>query len=159
MAYTYYLTVKGSKQGAFEGEGGGKSKGIAVMGYSLDVSVPRSAGSGQATGKRSYEPLTIAKKVGPASTQFFQALVTQEVLSEVELTIYKTAKSGKESAYFRITLQNAFVSELEHEPGEAYSGDPSDTFEVETVALVFQKISLANLAAGTAVEDEPGSSA
>jgi type VI secretion system secreted protein Hcp len=153
MAYSYYLTVKGSQQGAFEGEGG-KSKGIEVLGYSLGASVARSSGSGQATGKRSYEPLSIAKKVGPASTQFFKALVTQEVLSDAELTIYKTAKNGKESAYFRITLHNAFVSEFEHEPGVAFSGDPSDTFEVETVSLVFQKISLTNVAAGTTVEDD-----
>src|SRR5512140_1151136 len=98
MAYSYFLSVKGSKQGMFEGEGGNKAKakGIPLLGYSLGASAPHAAGSGQATGKRVYEPLSIAKKVGPASVQFFKALVSGEILLDVELTVYKTGKSGKE---------------------------------------------------------------
>ena len=156
MAYSYFLTVKGSKQGMFEGEGGGKAKakGIPLLGYSLGASAPHSAGSGQATGKRVYEPLSIAKKVGPASIQFFKALVSGEILLDVELTVYKTGKSGKETAYFRITLNNALVSAFEHEPGVSYSGDPGDTSEVESIDFSFEKIKLENLAAGTSAEDD-----
>lgn len=156
MAQTYYLTVMGSKQGAFEGEGGkkAKAKGVPLLGYSLGASVPHSSGSGQATGKREYEPLSVAKLVGPASTQFFQALVTNENLTSVELTIYKTGKQGKETAYFRVSLANAQISEFNHEPGMDFSGDPGETNEVETISFVFEKITLSNLATGMSVEDD-----
>ena len=155
MKQTFFLTVKGSKQGTFEGESKkSKTKGLELLGYSFGVSSPRSAGSGQATGKRVYEPLIVSKEVGPASIQFFQALVTGEILTDVELTIYKINRNGKDTAYFRIKLTNALVSEITHEPGVEFSGDLADSSEVETVSFTFQKIEMENLAANTSAMDD-----
>jgi len=155
MKQSFYLIVKGSKQGTFEGESKkSKTKGLELLGYSFGVSSPRSAGSGQATGKRVYEPLRVSKFVGPASTQFFQAIVSGEILTDVELTIYRSTKNGKDEAYFRIKLTNALVSEVTHEPGVEFSGDPADSSEVETVSFTFQKIEMENLAAGTSAMDD-----
>ncbi len=152
MDTLYYLTVNASHQGELVGEGGKKvnARGIPILGYSFGVEVPQiGGGSGQASGKRDYEPFSIYKAAGPASTQLFQALVTGETLLRVEVLAYKTGKNGKESLYFKITLTNAHITALQHEPGSA--GEPA---EIETVTFSFQKIELNNLQAGTSATDD-----
>ena len=151
MDTSYYLTVNASSQGELVGEGGKKTnaKGIPILGYSLGVEVPQSSGSGQSTGKRSYEPVSVYKNAGPVSVQLYKALITGEALLKVEILVFKAAKNEKESLYFKITLTNAHISTLQHEPG-----DSVDLDELETVQFVFQKIELTNVASGaTAVDD------
>jgi type VI secretion system secreted protein Hcp len=156
MNTTYFLTVKGSKQGDLVGEGGPKAnaRGIPILGYTLGVAVPHSAGSGQATGKRVYEPVGVYKIAGPATPQLFQALVTGELLPKVTISTYTTGNTGKESLYFTITLTNAFITGLEHEPGEEV-----DRRELEEIEFSFEKIELANLASGASAQDDLGRTA
>lgn len=151
MDTSYYLTVNASKQGELVGEGGKKTnaKGIPILGYSLGVEVPQSSGSGQSTGKRSYEPISVYKNAGPVTVQLAQALINGEALLKVEILVYKTTKNGKESLYFKITLTNARISTLQHEPGDTVDQD-----ELETIQFVFQKIEMENLLAGTSVVDD-----
>ena len=151
MDTSFYLTVNASSQGELVGEGGKKTnaKGIPILGYSLGVEAPQSSGSGQATGKRSYEPVSVYKNAGPVTVQLLKALISGEMLLKVEILVYKTTKNGKESLYYKITLTNARISALQHEPG-----DLVDTDELETVQFVFQKIEMENLLAGTSVVDD-----
>jgi type VI secretion system Hcp family effector len=151
MDTSYYLTVNASSQGELVGEGGKKTnaKGIPILGYSLGVDTPQSSGSGQATGKRTYEPVSVYKNAGPVTVQIYQALTNNEMLLKVEILVYKTTKAGKESLYFKITLTNARISALQHEPGDTVDQD-----ELETIQFTFQKIELENLLAGTSVVDD-----
>jgi type VI secretion system secreted protein Hcp len=151
MQTTYYMSVQASKQGEITGEGGKKSsaRGIPILGYTLGVTVPRDASSGQATGRRAYEPIGVYKIAGPVTPQLFQALVNNEALPKVVLSVYRTGKNDKETLYFTITLTNAHISGLEHEPG-----DGEDASELEKVAFVFQKIELSNLSSGASAVDD-----
>ena len=151
MDTSYYLTVNASNQGELVGEGGKKTnaKGIPILGYSLGVEVPQGSGSGQATGKRSYEPVSVYKNAGPVTVQLAKALITNEALLKVEILVYKTTKNGKESLYFKITLTNARISVLQHEPGVSVDED-----ELETIQFTFQKIEMENLLAATSVVDD-----
>ncbi len=156
MQTSYYLNVQASKQGELSGEGGKKSsaRGIPILGYSLGVETPRAAGSGQASGKRNYEPIEVYKSAGPATPQFFQALVTNELLSKVTIVVYRAGKNGKETLYFTIALTNARITALAHEPGES-----EDASELEKVAFVFEKIELTNLTTGASALDTLGQQA
>jgi type VI secretion system secreted protein Hcp len=151
MQANYYLTVQASQQGELSGEGGKKSsaRGIPIYGYSLGVAAPHAAGSGQATGKRVYEPIEVYKNAGPATPQLFQALVTNEVLPKVTIAVYRAGKNDKETQYFTITLTDARISGLEHEPG-----DSADASELESISFVFEKIELSNLASGASAADD-----
>jgi type VI secretion system secreted protein Hcp len=151
MEDRYYLTVQASKQGQLKGEVLKKSeaRGIPILGYSLGVASPRQAGSGQASGKKVYEAVSVYKAAGPATPQLLQALITNEVLSKVVITTYRPAKDGKETVYFTITLTNAHISGLQHDPQEDWKPP-----ELEEVQFVFQKIELNNLASGASAQDD-----
>ena len=82
MAYEFYVTVDGTKQGRFKGESKREQHAhkLAGLSFSYEVSSPRDASTGQATGKRRHGPVTFTKAWGAATPQLFEALVTNEVL-------------------------------------------------------------------------------
>ncbi len=121
MAYEFYISIEGQKQGKFKGESGrgapngegtdngrglGRNK-IAGVRFVSEASSPRDVATGQASGKRIHKPILVTKEWGAASPQLFQALVTNENLTDT-------------------------------------TGDPYDAHELEDVSFVFQKIEVEN---------------
>jgi type VI secretion system Hcp family effector len=107
------ITVNGAKQGLFKAEGmraGHKDK-IEVLGYSASVSNATDAASGQSTGRRQYQPLTVWKAVGPSSPQFFMALAQNESIKKVTIEYYAPDESysGVVSKAYVIELDNATI--------------------------------------------------
>ena len=159
MAFEFYVSVKGKKQGQFKGETkapGGRAKdrfrGVA---YVSEVISPRDAASGLPTGKRQHRPIVITKEWGAASPQLFQALVTNEVLTAVVLEFVKTDPAGREVVYYRVTLTNAAVSDLRsYLDLTEVDGDPYDGRALEDVSFTFAKIELENLEAKTSAVDD-----
>lgn len=85
MAYEFYVTVEGTKQGKFKNETPrekhqGKVPGIF---FRYNVKSPRDAASGMTSGKRTHQAVTFVKQWGAATPQFFQALCTNETLKSV----------------------------------------------------------------------------
>jgi type VI secretion system secreted protein Hcp len=164
MAYEFYISIEGAKQGAFKG---GSSDGTAAGGakrakgriggvkFSFETTSPRDIATGQASGKRTYKPIVITKEWDAASPQIFNALVTNEVLKKVLFEFVKTDAAGKEEIYHTITLTNANVSNL-----HSYldltdtSGDRYDAHELEDVSFVFQKIEIENKEGKTTAADD-----
>ena len=147
-----YLTVKGQKSGNVQG--GSQAKGhegsIEVLGFDYGVSSPRDAATGQASGKRIHKPLIITKELDKSSPILFQALVTNEVLPEVNFQFTRAGSDGKEIQYYTIKLTNATISEI-HQSDQGKNGarpyvtvsarrcrfahDPSATFTSEIMDL------------------------
>jgi|tagenome__1003787_1003787.scaffolds.fasta_scaffold20693633_2 type VI secretion system secreted protein Hcp len=159
MAYEFYISIEGQKQGRFKGETGraapseegtdddrglGRNK-IAGVRFVSEASSPRDVATGHASGKRTHKPILITKEWGAASPQLFQALVTNENLKSVLFEFVKTNAKGEEEIYHTITLTNAAVSNI-----KSYldltdtSGDAYDAHELEDVSFVFQKIEMEN---------------
>src|SRR3954449_4057130 len=159
MAYEFYITIDGQKQGKFKGEGGRAAGGgedgengrglgrdkIAGIRFVSEASSPRDVATGHATGKRTHKPIIITKEWGAASPQLFQALVNNENLKTVLFEFVKTNSIGEEEIYHTIKLTNAAVSNI-----KSYldltdtSGDAYDAHELEDVSFVFQKIEMEN---------------
>src|SRR5580765_5101621 len=155
MAYEFYISIEGQKQGKFKGESGrGAPKGegtdnarglgrdkIAGVRFVSEASSPRDV----ATGQRTHKPILVTKEWGAASPQLFQALVTNENLKSVLFEFVKTNVQGEEEIYHTIKLTNAAVSNI-----KAYldltdtTGDPYDARELEDVSFVFEKIEMEN---------------
>src|SRR6266850_1978560 len=96
MGDSFSVSIKGKTQGAFKAEttqGSAKNK-IAGLSFSYEVKSPRDAATGNASGKRQHSPVRIVKAVGAASPQIFQALVNNEVLTEVTFEFTKTNAIG-----------------------------------------------------------------
>jgi type VI secretion system secreted protein Hcp len=87
MAYEFYVTIKGKKQGQFKVEILRELLmfKIPALRFLYELKAPRDAATGQASGKRQHSPITMTKEWGPASPQIFQALVMNEVLESVLL--------------------------------------------------------------------------
>ena len=111
-----YLKVKGAKQGDIKGDVTEKGKEglIKTISFEHEVSSPRDAGSGQATGKRQHKPLVITKEIDKSSPLLMAALTKNENLPEVTLTFYRpNPKSiGTNELWYTITLKDAHISDI-----------------------------------------------
>ncbi len=143
------MTVHGKHQGNFKGDnltGRAASDLINVFSYQYSVTSPRDLASGQASGKRQHHPVVITHELGASSPQFFEAVVTNELLDKVVVNFFKTQANGKEVNFYRVTLTNASVSEFKQ-----YSSGPT---VLEDISFTFQKIEQQDLlAAITAIDD------
>ncbi len=154
MPNTFFISIKGKKQGEFKRETGKNPTEIPILGFSFGVTSPRDPTSGQATGKRQYKPITIVKEWGAVSVQLFLALVTNEVLSPVVIREMRTDPAGKEEIYMEIRLTNATLSSIQVDP-QRLDDEPVWTgHEIESVSITFEKIEIENhLNNSTAVDD------
>lgn len=164
MAYQAHISIKGTKQGQFKGEGTQtqrKDKWIPVVSFSNEVQSPRDIATGQASGKRQWAPCKIVKEWGAASPQGLQACVTNEVLTDVQVEFTKTNDNGEEYVYQKIKLTNATVASVKRFTGDATTGEAtsrhtssSDTMELEEWSLTFQKIEVDDVDGQTSFMDD-----
>jgi type VI secretion system secreted protein Hcp len=162
MAYEFYVTIEGKKQGAFKGESvrAAHSAKIAGLSYQHAIKSPRDVASGQASGKRQHGPISITKEWGAATPQIFQALCTNEVLTKVLFEFFHTTPDGAEEVYYKVTLTNATVSGVEYVTGVGESAGSSkttsdyDTHELEKVSFSYQRIEVESLTGKTAAMDD-----
>jgi type VI secretion system secreted protein Hcp len=147
------VTIVGAKQGQFKGEGTAKgSEGKLVgLGYGFELSSPRDASTGQATGRRQFKPITFTKQVGAATPQILAALSTNEVLTSVLFEFFHTSPNGQQSVVQTVKLTNASISDdTQHSTSP---GDPN-VHELEEISLTFQKIEVQNNTGKTTYIDD-----
>jgi len=101
-AFDTYMTITGTKQGQLKGKA--MSEKLSVISVSHDEKMA----SGMATGRRQYGSITIKREVDAASPKLFQALSTNEVLSDVTIMFGNSGVAGK--AVRSITLTNATIT-------------------------------------------------
>lgn len=156
MAYEFYVTIEGTKQGALKGESireAHKDK-IAGLAFYYELQSPRDAATGLASGKRQHRPITFTKEWGAASPQIFQALATNEVLKSVLFEFIRTTPEGVEEIHYTIKLTDATVSNLKQYVSMTHHAEATDIHELEDVSLTFKKIELDNKLASTAASDD-----
>lgn len=162
MAYEFYVTVEGTRQGAFKGESVRENHAakIAGLSYRHEITSPRDIATGQASGKRQHGPVTIMKEWGAASPQLFQALVTNEVLKSVLIEFFHTTPEGAEECYHTVKLVNATVSKIAQSTGSGESAGSAktaashDTHELEEISFTYQRIEVENIPGQTSAEDD-----
>jgi type VI secretion system secreted protein Hcp len=159
MAYEFYVSIEGTKQGKFKGESvkeAHKEK-IRGFGFFYEVKSPWDAATGQASGKRQHSPITITKPWGAATPQIFQALVTNEVLKRVVIEFVQTTPEGTEEIYHRMTLSEAAIVQLKQYTQAAKiseQGVLDEKMELEDVSFSFKRIEMTNLLGKTSATDE-----
>jgi len=149
MAYEFYVTIEGTKQGKFKGDNRSKAHKDQITGlaFNYEVISPRDPASGLPTGKRQHKPVTITKRWDAATPQLFKALVTNEVLKWVKIEFVKTSSAGKEYVYHKLTLTDATVVDI-HQHANA------ETLEQEDVSFIFRKIEIENVDGKTVAIDD-----
>ena len=128
-----YLSVRTKRAGDLKGEASatGHENSIEVHGFQFGVSAASAIGSGQATARRQYKHLVVAKRLDSSSTSLMSALVTNDEIKELKLSLRKPG-DGQED-FFTITLAGARVVGVELEADEQ-----GQTFE--RVSFAFTQI-------------------
>jgi type VI secretion system secreted protein Hcp len=137
-AQEFAVQVTGQIQGKFKGEGTRKGFEDKIMGLSFDqeVTSPRDAATGQATGKRGLKPIKIKKAWGAASLQFFAAVAKNELLTVV-MDFFSTDPSGLTVLDHTVKLTNAAVASYRSSSDVATPGP-----QIDTIELVYQTIEI-----------------
>lgn len=135
---TYRIDIPGITQGSTE-----------INGYSHQIVSPRDAATGQASGKRQHAPFVIVKEVDKSTPLLYHALVTNENIPSVELTLSRPNPSGDGTTqeYFKIHLTNAHVSSIVNPTNHI------DTSGMEEVSFVYQQIEWESADGGTSQTD------
>ncbi len=156
MAYEFYVTIEGTKQGKFKGESirdkhKDKIEGLA---FEWKVQSPRDIATGQASGKRQHMPIRITKEWGAASPQIVQALTTNEVLKSVLFEFIRTTADGAEEVHHTIKILNATISEVHPFISMTKHEERTDVHELEEVAFTYQRIEIENKPGKTMATDD-----
>ena len=120
MALNAYLSLTGEKTGRIRGSvtQKGREGKIMVIAVSHDVTSPRDAASGQATGRARHTPFVITKELDRASVPLHEAHGANERFEEWELQFWTpqlraSTGTGAETQHFTVRLQNASISSFE----------------------------------------------
>lgn len=109
---------------------------IPLLGYHHEVTAPRDAASGMATGKRQHKPFTVVKEVDKSSPILYNALITGETIPSLEFGFARQgARTGE---YLKIRLEQAKVAGISASSG-AGSGS-GGSVPMEEISFSYAKI-------------------
>ncbi len=155
MAFEFYVTIEGMKQGKFKGESQRETHkdAIPASGFVYEVLTVRDTTSGRTVGKREHHPILMTKEWGAATPQIHQALITNEILKSVTCQFVRTNRDGGEEVFQMVKLTNARVTAIKDyiQPPQVPSAASGPY--LEDVSFVFEKIEIENLPGQTICED------
>lgn len=164
MAFEAYGTVKGKTQGDFKGESPREAhnKKFAVLRFEWGVSSPKDQKTGASSGRRTHSPFVFHKELGASTPQFFQALTTNEMITEALFEFTRTTPEGVEEIYMTVKLTDAQVASIKYSTGGAALGGESsargggqyDLMEQEEIALTYRKVEITHVPASTSAIDD-----
>ncbi len=158
MAYQFFVSIKGTKQGMFRGESLREQYKDKIPGlrFAYEVKSPRDVASGLASGKHQHSFVAMTKQWGAATPQIFQACVTNELLPSVLFEFMHTTPEGVEEVYHTVKLTNASIAGIRQHIGDVDATAPAgqiDPNELETISFTFQTIEIENRTGKTAASD------
>jgi type VI secretion system secreted protein Hcp len=123
---------------------------IEISEFTHSVKSPRDAASGQATGRRQYEPIIIRKSIDKSSPLLAKAIATNQVIPSLTVEMYRESptRSGRQEAYMRYELKNVMVSSFQQ------GGVDTDGNPMEEVSFNFEKVTWTYLPTNTTASDD-----
>jgi type VI secretion system secreted protein Hcp len=119
----------------------GREGSIECTYFQYGVSVPISKGSGQASGKRQHEPITIRKPIDQSTPLLFRGLVQNQAV-EATFKFYKLGADNEQHDFYTIDITKGRIASInEISPdNENRVGDGASSFPLEQVTFTFQTI-------------------
>jgi type VI secretion system secreted protein Hcp len=157
MAFEFYVTIEGTKQGKFKGESPREAHKEKLSGLSFDygVDAPKDAATGQSSGKRTHRYVTFVKEVGASTPQIFQAVCSNEVIKSVLFEFIHTTPDGIEEVAHTIKLTNAAIAKFRmFTNNDSKNDEKFNVHELNEVHLTFQKIELDHKPGKTSAGDD-----
>jgi type VI secretion system secreted protein Hcp len=160
QAEAMYVAVTGQVQGPFRGEIVQKNfEGkFSALKFRYGVGSPRDAATGMATGRVQQKPVIISKAWGAASSQLYQALLTNENLALVTIDFVTPDGNGLMVLTHRIRLTNARVVDISQSTESLDPARPiaatAAQIQLEEVSLTFQRIEIEDVMNKTVVTSD-----
>ena len=147
MAMMAYMYAKGQKSGQIKGSitQKGREDAIGVIAMSHEIVSPRDPQSGLPTGQRMHKPFVITKELDKSSPILYNALCTNENLTEVVIKFWtpqiKAATGvGGEVQHYTVKLTNANIASISFRQANIRHTDLVKFTEYEEIAYTYQKI-------------------
>lgn len=127
---------------------------ILVQAFDHSVMIPRDPQSGQPTGQRVHQPLTITKVFDKCSPLLYNAMTSGERLTTCKIKWYRTSSTGTQEHYFTIELVDAIIVSIKarmpncQDPGQAHFT------HLEDVAFSYRQITWTHESGGTSGSDD-----
>lgn len=160
-----FMSIEGSTQGpitegAFSQDSVGNSyqeghdNEAVIKGYAHNITIPRDPLSGQPSGQRVHSPLVVTKLFDQSSPLLYQALVTGETLTSVELKFWRISYEGTPEHYITLALEDAVLVDIQ--AGASMEGGEltSQVAPTEELSFAYRKIEWTHEISGTAGEDD-----
>lgn len=95
----------------------GREGAIEIWGWDHKIDSPRDAASAQATGRRTYEPIVIRKRIDKSSPILARAFKEKLTITSLILELPDPSAAASEEQYYTIQLVNANISSIRQEEG------------------------------------------
>ena len=156
MALNAYLKLKGAVQGDIKGGVTQKGREGSILVHAADhqVSSPRDAAAGAATGKRVHHPFVIVKEVDRSTPLLYLALASNEKITEWTLRCWRAAPGGTEQQHYTVKLTNASIASIEFHLPNNQLPDLARVMEYEEVAFTYQAIEWTWVDGGITASDQ-----
>lgn len=113
---------------------------IEVVGFGHGLNLPVDSANGKVTGTRSHSPMMLEKEFDRSSPYLYKAVATGQTLKSAEIRWYRINYSGQEECYFTMALEGVKITGVN-------PGMPNTKVEVnshinhmESVSLMYEKI-------------------
>ncbi|MBS3049859.1 Hcp family type VI secretion system effector [Enterobacter mori] len=115
MAIAVYLWLKDDGGNLVKGSVDVKDRegSIEILEFMHNVELPTDDRIGKITSKRVHGDYFLIKEVDSSSTFLYQGVSSGRVFKEAVLKFYRINYNGQEEEYFRVTLENVRVNEIE----------------------------------------------
>jgi type VI secretion system secreted protein Hcp len=159
MADTVHLKLKGKTQGDINGESSqtslGRADTIECFAFSMGVNSAYDLATGQATGRRQWEPMKIHKHYDRASPLIMKALVNNEQV-DGKFTFYRPDPMGDGTMqqFYSIEFSRGRVTSFRQLVYDSRDPENKGDHPDEEVTFVFGKVVVSNDAAKTSATDD-----
>ncbi len=145
MALTVHLELKanGTKiDGESTIESMDRENTIECLSFTDSVRTAREASTGMATGERSYEPITISKRIDKSSPLLAKALCNNEVI-EGTFKFFRPnpAGDGTTEQYFTVAIEEGRIGSIRRTSPDTIDPAAANAPPTEEVSFVFGYIS------------------
>ncbi len=164
MPIPAYMSVEGASQGMItEGALSEDSVGniyqeghddqFMVQAFEHKIMIPRDLQSGQPSGQRVHQPLTVTKVFDKSSPLLYQALVTGESLT-CRIEWYRTSSEGTHEHYFTHELEGAIIVDITAIMPNCQDPSQAHFTHLEKVSFSYSTIRWIHEIAGTEGSDD-----
>lgn len=119
----------------------GRQDSIECVYFRFSVNTAREAGTGMASGRRQYDPITIRKRIDKSTPLLAKALVENHVI-EGKFLFYRPnqAGDGTTEQYYTIEIKEGRIASISQWSPDSINPAESRAPELEEITFVFHTI-------------------